>query len=340
MTWCTETMAHASVGREALARLADLRLLDTGAGRIRSRVSLGRIGPVWFVSDPVTNQARWDSVFLPDSSSWRLARGFPDALVPLDAPHLDLGTGCGVVAACRAGRSSDVVNDCNPRALERVFATFALNGQNSPRTVPGDFESVGGSWSSVTFNLPTLGGDGLRPVHSSAQVGLLARALAWAGRHLDTPGICVMHLHLPVAAEEFEREAGECLRTMRITGIFVFAPRGRRGGGLLLLRRPAVGPPFRMLPLPPSQTLGGDHWPAEMWPWLLHEVAPDVAVRLAPWLVPEFRFEPGNRWRLVGARLGNTDLGPAEARMLWQLGNGRSVDPSLVRRLVDAGVAR
>jgi hypothetical protein len=299
-----------------------------------------RVGPVWFASDPMAEQSRADSVFLPDSSSWRLARSFPDALVPPNAPHLDIGTGCGVVAACRVGRSITMVNDCNPRALDLAYATFALNGQAPPRTVAGDFEVLRGAWASVTFNLPTLGGRAGRPVHTSTKAGLLARVLEWVGRHLDSPGICMMHLNLPVSAEKFERDAGERLRSLGMAGVLVYAPRGRRGSGLLLLRRPAVEPAFRMLPLPPDQTTGGDHWPAEMWPWLLHEVAPGATVRLAPWLVPKFRFEPGSPWRLVAARLGNSELGPTEAEVLWQLGNGCPVDTPLVRRLVDAGVAR
>ena len=145
--------AERALGSEALAALADLRLVVETNGTLRGTVRLVPQGDLLIASDLAGEGGRADHV----AGVHRPSVTLSDLTVrrPVERA-LDMGTGCGIQALLAAGHAERVVaTDVNERALAFTDLNAALNGVENVELRAGSFfEPVAGERFGLVVSNP------------------------------------------------------------------------------------------------------------------------------------------------------------------------------------------
>ena len=145
--------AERALGSEALAALAELRLVEETNGTLRGTVRLVPQGDLLIASDLAGEGGRADHV----AGVHRPSVTLSDLTVrrPVERA-LDMGTGCGIQALLAAGHAERVVaTDVNERALAFTALNGALNGVENVELRAGSFfEPVAGERFGLVVSNP------------------------------------------------------------------------------------------------------------------------------------------------------------------------------------------
>jgi hypothetical protein len=145
--------AERALGSEALAALAELRLVEETDGTLRGSVRLVPQGDLLIASDLAAEGGRADHV----AGVHRPSVTLSDLTVrrPVERA-LDMGTGCGIQALLAAGHAERVVaTDVNERALAFTALNAALNGVENVELRAGSFfEPVAGERFGLVVSNP------------------------------------------------------------------------------------------------------------------------------------------------------------------------------------------